>query len=257
MFFLSPIKALYDLKFYVEQLNKKVSKSILFLLYLFVLSALFMAAILNITLQTPIKQAVEKAASYMPQIVIKNGQALVNNDEKLTITPEELGGYNFVFDTARTEPAYPTQMQKDSTLLFMNKNAVYMEYNGQFQERVLPSNLNLVISEEIIMQYQPDITKIILYLLTAFFILAQLIKLPVFLGLGFVTATIINSYLQAKMSLTKLFILSAYMQAPITVLYLLQLMSPYKSSGIIFIYLIIFIIYSHLVIAKDSVKEIK
>ena len=151
MFFISPVKTLYSIKFYLQTLKEPLWKAFCFVGYIFAIGAIFLAIYTPIKLNQPLNQGVEFVANYIPNIKISNGIITANNNKKITISPKELQGYKIIFDTASTEPAYPTQMQKENVMIYVNKNTIYALFNGQFQQGIIQKDFEMEISKEILL----------------------------------------------------------------------------------------------------------
>jgi uncharacterized membrane protein YdfJ with MMPL/SSD domain len=73
--------------------------------------------------------------------------------------------------------------------------------------------------------------------------------------LGFIVAAVFNGITAAGLSAGRLFKAACYMQAPITVLYLLNFALPLKVPGMIFIYLLALGAYSFLFMRRHIAVE--
>lgn len=247
---LGPVKALYSIKYYLENAEKPLWKGLLFNLYLFFISAILLAAFTYITGKPVVNNIIDKVAYYMPDITVQQGVVTVNGDEPLLIEPKELNGYNIVFDTGRTEPVYPTEMAQARTLFLVTSDTAYFNFQERFQATEIPEDANMTITPQTVLDNKTPIGNIMLYTVSVIIILAQLVKIPLMLLLGFVVAAVVNAFTRAAYGPLKLFKLSCYMQAPVTALYLLNFISPVKIPLIVFVYLIVFAIYAQLVISK-------
>lgn len=247
---LGPVKALYNIKYYLSGLNKSVWKAILFNIYLFVITAVFVVVITFFTGKPVVDNLIEKIANYTPEINVQQGVASVNNDEPLLIEPPELGGYNVLFDTGRTEPLYPTEMAQSKTILAVTSDTAYLNVQDQFQATEIPQNLNMTITSQTILQNKATISGIILYTVTIIIVLAQIIKIPLLILVAFIMTAVVNAFMRAAMSPAKLFKLACYIQAPVTALYILNYASPVKMPLLFFVYLVIFGLYAQMVISK-------
>lgn len=247
---LGPVKALYNIKYYLSGLNKSVWKAILFNIYLFVITAVFVVVITFFTGKPIVDSLIEKIANYTPEINVQQGVASVNNDEPLLIEPPELGGYNVLFDTGRTEPLYPTEMAQSKTILAVTSDTAYLNVQDQFQATEIPQNLNMTITSQTILQNKATISGIILYTVTIIIVLAQIIKIPLLILVAFIMTAVVNAFMRAAMSPAKLFKLACYIQAPVTALYILNYASPVKMPLLFFVYLVIFGLYAQMVISK-------
>lgn len=247
---LGPVKALYNVKYYLSGLNKSVWKAILFNIYLFVITAVAVVVITFFTGKPVVDNLIEKIATYTPEINIQQGVASVNNDEPLLIEPPELGGYNVLFDTGRTEPLYPTEMAQSKTILAVTSDTAYLNVQDQFQTTEIPQNLNMTITSQTILQNKTTISSIILYTVTIIIVLAQIVKIPLLILVGFIMTALVNAFMRAAISPAKLFKLACYIQAPVTAVYILNYASPVKMPLLFFVYLIIFGLYAQLVISK-------
>ncbi len=253
---LGPVKALYNIKYYLSGLNKSAWKAVLFNIYLFIITAVFIVVITYFTGKPVVDNIIDKIAYYTPEITVQQGVVTVNNDEPLLIEPKELDGYNILFDTGRTEPLYPTEMTQANTILAVTSDTAYLNIQDQFQATEIPEDVNMSITPQTILQNKTTIGNIILYTVTIIIVLAQIIKIPLLIIIAFIMTAIVNAFTRAALAPSKIFKLSCYMQAPVTALYIINYASPVKMPLIFFVYLIIFGIYAQLVISKyDPAQE--
>ncbi len=247
--FLGPVKALYNVKYYLSGLNQSVAKAILFNVYLFFITAIFVIVLTFFTGKPVVDNLVDKLAQYTPEITIQQGVVTVNNDQPLVVAPKELQGFNILFDTGRTEPVYPTEMAQANTILAVTSDTAYLNVQDQFEATEIPDDINMTITPQTILQNKDTIGNIMIYTITAVVVMAQIIKIPFLIFIGFITAAVVNAFKRASMSPANLFKLACYIQAPVTALYILNYASPVKMPLLFFVYLIIFVIYSRLVIS--------
>ena len=248
MFFVSPIKTLYSIKFYLQTLKEPLWKAFCFIIYLFVLCSIFLALYVPIKLQPMLNAGVEKVANYVPDIKISNGVITANNNERLVISPKELQGHKIIFDTASTEPAYPTQMQKENIMAYVNKNTVYILANGQFQQNVVQNNLEMEVSKESLQKNKQQIVKYLSWVLVFVFILALAFRIVMLTIFALIVAFIINAATKANLNFNKLLTLALYLQGPVLILDLILFVLPFHILGMsAFIALVIFVIYLNLI----------
>lgn len=255
MFFISPIKTLYSIKFYLQTLKEPLWKAFCFVLYLFVLGAIFLSFYTPLKLKQPITSVVEQTINYIPNIKVNNGIITANDNKRLVISPKELQGAKIIIDTGSAEPAYPTQMQKENILLYINKDTVYGydPSRGRFEAIVMQKDLDLEISKDglTINKQQIDkqqIVKFITYLLTITFILVLAFYLAIFSVIALILALIINAVTKANLDFKKLLTLALYLQGPVFVIYLILSLLPITIVGMsVFLAILIFVIYLNLI----------
>ena len=248
MFFISPIKTLYSIKFYIQTLQESLWKAFGFIVYLIVLGSIFLAIYTPIKLRQPITDGVEKVASVIPNIKINNGVISANNDKRVVISPKELEGYKIIFDTASTEPAYPTQMQKENILMYVNKYTVYTFANGKFQENTVDKEFNFEVSKDILLNNEQQIVKSLIYVLVIVFILAFIFRVVILTILALIIGFIIGAVSQVNLGFKKLFNLALYLQGPVFIVDLILFILPVKIMGMSMLAaLIIFIVYLNLI----------
>ena len=252
---LGPVKALYSMKYYVSRMNKSGWKALWFSLYLFLITAVCIVLITYISGKPVANGIIDKFAYYTPVIQVQNGTITVNNNQTLLIEPKELNGYNIVFDTGRTEPVYPTQLAQANTLFLITGKTIYFNYQDRFQATDVPANANVLITPQIILQNKDNIGNIVLYTLIGIMVVAQLLKIPFMIAIAFLTAAIINGFIHSSVSAGKLLKLACYVQAPVTLIYILNYASPFKIPFVIILYVIIFGIYSQMAIARYRPEE--
>ena len=255
MFFISPIKTLYSIKFYLQTLKEPLWKAFCFIIYLFVLCSIFLALYVPLKLSPTLNEGVEKVVNYVPNIKISNGVINANDKKKLIISPKELQGYKIIFDTASTEPAYPTQMQKENIAVYVNKNTVYALFNGQFQQNVVQPNMEMEVSKEIVLKNKEQIVTYLSWVLVFVFIFALAFRILILTIFALIVAFIINAATKASLDFKKLLTLALYLQGPVLILDLILLVLPLHILGMsAFIALLIFVIYSNLIFLNLRAK---
>ena len=248
MFFISPIKTLYSIKFYLQTLKEPLWKAFCFIAYLFVLGAIVLAFYIPLKLQPILTQGVEKVANYVPNIKVNKGIITANDNKRLVISPKEMQGYKVIFDTASTEPAYPTQMQKENILMYVNQNTVYVLANGQFQQNVIQKDFDFEISKDILLSNKQEIVKTLSYILVLVFILVLAFRIVLLAIIALIVALIINAATKANLGFKKLLTLALYLQGPVLVLDLILFILPVHIIGIsAFIALLLYVIYLNLI----------
>ena len=255
MFFISPIKTLYSIKFYLQTLKEPLWKAFCFIIYLFVLCSIFLALYVPLKLSPTLNEGVEKVVYYVPNIKISNGVITANDNKRLVISPKELQGYKIIFDTASTEPAYPTQMQKENIAVYVNKNTVYALFNGQFQQNVVQPNMEMEVSKEIVLKNKEQIVTYLSWVLVFVFIFALAFRILILTIFALIVAFIINAATKASLDFKKLLTLALYLQGPVLILDLILLVLPLHILGMsAFIALLIFVIYSNLIFLNLRAK---
>ena len=248
MFFISPIKTLYSIKFYLQTLKEPLWKAFCFVIYIFVLAAVLLALYVPAKFQQPLNKGVKEIANYVPDIKISKGIITVNNDERLVISPKELQGYKIIFDTASTEPAYPTQMQKENILMYVNKNTIYSYNNDRMQAFPVDEKFEGKISKEIVIENKDKIVQFLSYLILVAAFLVIMFRLIFFTIIALVVALIIGAATKVSLGFKKLLILALYLQGPVLILDLILLILPLHILGMsVFIALLIFIVYLNLI----------
>lgn len=261
MFFISPIKAIYSIQFYLKVIKESLWKAFLFLFYLCVLGSVFITFYIPAKIKPVIDQSVEQTAQIIPDITIDNGVISANGDKRTEIAPEALNGYKVVFDTASTEPGYPTQMQKENILIYVNKNTAYMAYNGQFQENTIPSTTNLTLNKQTLLDNKTAIVSFLSNILTVIFIFAFLLGVLFLTVIAVLVVFIISSSAKQKIPFKQILIIAIYLQAPILALDLILTLLPFTITGMnVILSLVIFVVYSNLIFAalrnENAPKEI-
>lgn len=250
MFFISPIKTLYSIKFYLQTLKESLGKAFGFVAYLFVLGSIFLILYTPGKLKPLLAEGVEKVADYVPNIKISQGIITANDNKRLVISPKELEGYKIIFDTASTEPAYPTQMQKENILMYVNKNTVYVFANGQFQQNTVQKekDFDMEISKEILMTKKEQIVQTLATVLVIIFILTLALHITFFIIIALLVAFIINAVTKANLSFKELLTLALYLQGPVFLIELILFLLPTKIIGLsIWAALLVFVIYLNLI----------
>ena len=207
-----------------------------------------MAVYTPLKLQQPLTYGVEQIANYVPNIKVSNGIITANEDKRIVISPKELQGYKFIFDTGSTEPAYPTQMQKENILMYVNKNTVYVLADGQFRQNAVQKDFEMEISKDMLLNNKQQIVKTMSYILVAAFILVLAFRMFMLTVLGLIVSFIMSAATKANLGFKKLLTLALYLQGPVLILDLILLILPFHILGMnIFIILLIFVIYLNLI----------
>ena len=248
MFLISPIKTLYSIKFYLQTLKEPLWKAFCFVIYIFVLGAIFVSLYAPAKLRQPLDTGVEKVAAYMPDIKISKGVITANNNKRTVIAPKELRGYKFIFDTASTEPAYPTQMQKENIMMYVNKNTVYVFANGQFQQNVVDKNLEMSISKELLLKNKREIVQTLSYVIVVILLFAIAFRILVLTILALIVAFVMDAVIRGNLGFKKLLTLALYLQGPVLILDIILLVLPVHIMGMsVFVAILIYVIYLNLI----------
>ncbi|MDR0734389.1 MAG: DUF1189 domain-containing protein [Elusimicrobiota bacterium] len=265
--FIAPLRAIYSAKFYTEYIKKSGWAAAGFAVWLFVITALLLAPAGWRVFSPRVDNFIDKIAQYMPAITVESGKITVNNDNPLTIAPPELKGHKIYFNTAQKDPVYPTQMEQAQIIMQITADRLYISDSAKnrFQYLEVPDDkIKLSIDAQAIRQNKPLMQKYAVWTLIIAVILSQLIRMPFMILLGFIVAAVFNGITAAGLSAGRLLKAACYMQAPVTVLYLLNFVSPLKVPGMVFIYLLALGAYSFFFMrrhiadenaAKDSVND--
>lgn len=249
MFFISPIKTLYSIKFYLQTLKEPLWKAFGFIIYIFVLISIFLVFYAPIKLQQPLNTGVEKVANYVPNIKISKGIITANNNKRIVINPKELQGQKIIFDTASTEPAYPTQMQKENIMMYVNKNTVYVFANGQFQQNVVKKDFDFEVSKQSLLDNKEQIVQFISYFFVGIFILGLAFRILMLTVFALIVAFIMSAATKVNLNFKKLLILALYLQGPVLILDLILFLLPIHILGMnVLIALLIYVIYLNLIL---------
>ena len=248
MFFISPIKTLYSIKFYLQTLKEPLWKAFCFALYLFVLGAIFLAVYTPIKMNKPLTYGVEQVANYIPDIKVSNGLITANDNKKIVISPKELQGYKFIFDTASTEPAYPTQMQKENIMMYVNQNTIYVLANGKFQQNVVKKDFNFEVSKKTLLENKDQIVQFVAYFLMFIFILIFVLRIVTLTALALVISFIMSAVTRVNLGFKKLLTLALYLQGPVIILDFILLVLPLHILGMnVIVALLIYVVYLNLI----------
>ncbi len=253
---LGPIKALYSMKFYLQGLRKSAWRASFFVLYIFILTAVITTLFSIFVMRPRIAGAVDTLVDYMPEMSITNGIMEVNDNDTLKITPENMGGYNIVFDTGRTEPVYPTQMANDKTIILAGPDKLYFSFNGRYQETPLPQDLNANLDRATLNAAKEPITNMAAGAILAFMILAQIFRVPFMLILAFIVMLILGKAMRVQTESGDNYKLACYVQAPAFLIYIISYFTPIPGFLVGFAYLAVFIIYGQLVFNAKRVQAI-
>ena len=237
-FLLSPFKAVYNLNTYTKAIKQSAWKTLLFLVYLLVMfTALFLAVIaIKTPSLTPIfEKSTEQVAKIMPDIEVKDGRVIANNDEYYEITMEDLldpNDYDYrdipqqildqkiVFDTARTEPVYPTKMQQENISVLITDKTVYMLANGQVETRDFKINKDetFSINGQYLLENKDKIVQIINKVIVTSVIIITTILIAFFMAitmiLAIVAVAISQLFTRTNLYFGEVLSISCYLLAP-------------------------------------------
>ena len=248
MFFISPIKAVYSIKFYLQKLQESFWKTLLFFVYVFVIAAAFLAVYVPYQMSPTINEGIDKVAELMPDIVVDNGIITANNNRRTVIEDASLQNYKIIFDTASEEPGYPTQMEKEHVLIYVNKNAVYANLNGQFQETKMEKSYSLTLSGQEMRNSKSKIASTIKYFFVLVAVFAVALRMFIFTILALRIALIISVAYKLNLSFKKLLILAMCLQAPIVIIDMVLMLLPFQIMGMhAIVALIVFVVYLNLI----------
>ena len=253
---LGPVKALYSMKFYLQGLRKSAWRASFFVFYIFVLTAVITALFSIFIMRPRIAGAVDTLIDYMPEMTITNGVMEVNDNDTLKISPENMGGYNIVFDTGRTEPVYPTQMATDKTIILVGPDKLYFSFNGRYQETPLPQDLNANLDRAALNAAKEPITNMAAGAILAFMLLAQIFRVPFMLILAFIVMLILGKAMRVQTESGDNYKLACYVQAPAFLIYIISYFTPIPGFLVGFAYLAVFIIYGQLVFNAKRVQAL-
>lgn len=253
---LGPIKALYSMKFYLQSLRKSAWRASFFVFYIFILTAVITAFFSIFVMRPRIAGAVDTLVDYMPEMTITNGVMEVNDNNTLKISPENMGGYNIVFDTGRTEPVYPTQMANDRTIILVGPDKLYFSFNGRYQETPLPQDLNANLDRTALNAAKEPITNMAAGAILAFMLLAQIFRVPFMIILAFIVMLILGKAMRVQTESGDNYKLACYVQAPAFLIYIISYFMPVPSFLVGFAYLAVFIIYGQLVFNAKRVQAL-
>lgn len=253
---LGPIKALYNMKFYLESLGKSAWRAFFFVVYISVITVVLTSLFSVIFMGPTISQTVDTMIDYLPEMEITNGKIKVNNNQPLTISPETLGGYNIVFDTGRTEPVYPTEMRTSGTLLLISADKVYFSLQDRFQESQIPADLNANIDRETLNASKEPVANMAMGVILAFMLLAQIFRIPFMLLLAFVVVLVLGRTMRVPTKSGDNFKIACYIQAPALLIYLISYFTPIPGFLVGFAYLAVFVIYGQIIFNAKRLQDL-
>lgn len=253
---LGPIKALYNMKFYLENLGKSAWRAFFFVVYISVITVVLTSLFSVIFMGPTISQTVDTMIDYLPEMEITNGKIKVNNNQPLTISPENLGGYNIVFDTGRTEPVYPTEMRTSGTLLLISADKVYFSLQDRFQESQIPADINANIDRETLNASKEPVANMAMGVILAFMLLAQIFRIPFMLLLAFVVVLVLGRTMRVPTKSGDNFKIACYIQAPALLIYLISYFTPIPGFLVGFAYLAVFVIYGQIIFNAKRLQDL-
>ncbi len=253
---LGPIKALYNMKFYLENLGKSAWRAFFFVVYIFIITIVLTSLFSIIFMGPTISQTVDTMIDYLPEMKITNGIVEVNDNQPLVISPERLEGYNIVFDTGRTEPVYPTEMRTARTLLLVGADKVYFSFEDRFQESPIPTDLNANIDRETLNASKEPVANMAMGVILAFMLLAQIFRMPFMLLLAFVIVLVLGKTMRVPTKSGDNFKIACYIQAPALLIYLISYFTPVPAFLVGFAYLALFIIYGQIIFNAKRLQDL-
>lgn len=261
-FLFSPFKALYNVDTYIKAAKQSFGKNFLFLIYLTIfMSILFLTGIsLKIPPLDPfLKEVITEVAEVIPDIKITDGIISAGNGEYIEIQPEE-NLPKVVFETNRTEPVYPTQMQQKNIAIFVTSEKIYITTNGQFKTHQLDKKINTVLNKQFFLDNQESIIENI----KKFMLLMALLVIPLIVlfmvGVSYVLAIVSLAVAQVsaktKFSFTNFMGISCYLISPaLFFVFLVLIVLPFNIPAVWFFCFIILMIYSKLILTKVKMLE--
>lgn len=268
-FLLSPFKAVYNLDTYLKATKQSVGKTLLFLLYILILFSVLFLAVLSI--RTPdlkpfFEQIAEQVAQVIPEMTVKDGKLTANNGEYYEINLNELykdngnipEGLNqkIVFDTERTEPVYPTQLQQEGIGILVTGKEVYLVSNGQVDVRTFDfdKDLNATIDGQYILDNKDEIVQLITKLVNTItiivmpFIMAFLML--VLLIIAIIAVAVAQLFTRADVSFGEVCSICCYLLAPALFFSLIVYSVPFTIPFVPVLWFLLFMIYSQFILNK-------
>lgn len=260
---LAPFKAIYNLDIYIKAIKQSVWRTLLFLVYLFVLSSVLFFA--GIALKTPsltpfLQDLTEQIAQMTPDIEVKNGIINANNGEYYEISPE---GFDkkIVFDTERTEPIYPTQMMNENIAILVTAQTIYIFQQDQMQTYNLKEDINFTINKNFIIDNQSSIIrqmKTFIFWIAVFVIpIIVLLLMFILMILAIVATAISQLFIKADISFGEVCSICCYLLAPALFLLFLITISPFMIPFTWLICFVLFMVYSQFILNKIKGQQVK
>lgn len=280
-FLISPFKAVFDIDTYIKATKQSPWKTLLFLFYLLVLTSLFCFAFFFIKMPplTPfLDQVITKFAHTLPNIEIKNGTITANNNKYYEIDLEDVLTHidnnkffdedlfsddikhKIVFDTARTEPVYPTQLENEGVALLVTGKNVYSISKGQMQINSPREDLNLTLNEQFLLSNKDEMIKNIKSVILA----VSLIIVPVivfFIMIIFLVLAILACYIvqlffaRAEVPFGDMMSIACYLLAPVMILLCIIIVLPFSVPMVPFICFALCMIYSQFILTKIKIQK--
>ena len=256
-FLLSPFKAIYNLDTYIKATKQSFGKILLFLIYLIALSSILF--FVGIIVRTPpldpvLRDITVKIAEITPNIEITNGIIKAEDGQYIEIQPDA-SFPKVVFETNRTEPVYPTQMEQDGIAAFITAENIYIASgNGQIKAVQLDKKLNTTINKEFILTNQDNIIlsvkQFLFYLLLLIMPIVITFFTLILFVLAIVAAAISQMFAKADVSFWDVVRICCYLLAPALIFLFIVIIIPLNIPLIWLICFIIFIVYSQLIFTK-------
>lgn len=245
--FLAPVKTLYNMKFYLESLKKSSWKAVLFLIYLFAISVVILSLVISFAITPKINQSVNDLLDEMPEMSISEGIIEVNNNQPLKVSPAGLNGFNILFDTGRTVPVYPTEMNNDKTIILVDSNKVYFAAGQRFEQIEIPKEITTDITRETLAASKEPIANIALAAVLTFMFISQAMRLPFLVIIAWIVVAIVGKTMRADAKTSDYFKLACYFQGPAILIMVAGLFVALPGILLGLAYLAVFIIYAQVV----------
>lgn len=280
-FLISPFKSVFNIDTYIKATKQSGWKNLLFLFYLLVLTSLFCFAFF-FTKMPPLApfldQVITNFAHALPNIEIKNGTISANNNEYYEIDLKDILTHidnnkffdedsfseninsKIVFDTARTEPVYPTQLENEGVALLVTGKNVYSISKGQMQTNSPRENLNLTLNEQFILSNKSEIIKNIKNVIYAVFLFVMpliiFFIMIFFLVLALLACYIIQLFFaRAEVSFGDIMAIACYLLAPVMILLCIIIVLPFSVPMVPFICFALCMIYSQFILTKIKIQK--
>jgi len=282
-FLISPFKAVFDIDTYIKATKQSPWKTLLFLFYLLVLTSLFCFAFFFIKMPplTPfLDQVITEFAHSLPDIKIEKGSITANNDGYYEIDLKNVltntGNNNFfdedflsednnrkiVFDTARTEPVYPTQLENEGVILLVTGKNVYSISQGQMKTFSPKEDLSITLNEQFLLSNKSEIIKNIKDILFAIFLIIVpiilFITMIIFLILALIACALSQLFARAEVFFGDLMTIACYLLAPVMLLLCVIIVLPFSIPMVPWLWIICFalcMIYSQFILTKIKIQK--
>lgn len=210
-------KSVFSFKFYHRLVQLTAKQTVLFVLYLFVLSNIVCYFVTG----SVIKKNLPVFLKNFPQVTFEKG--VLTAPDHAVSAPLPQTDFKIVFDASATQAPSAEELLQNYTLAWVHKNQVYIPSTNGFQIQTIPDNISFTSSQETLQKYKGTLRASLraTLLITSLFVIGLILFFDFFMALG--VLLFFNIMRQAGLPKSLLLKYAAFLLGPITVLWLMRL----------------------------------